>query len=200
MLAEIGNPAPPIDGIGLATAWDVGVRASSDVSRSHWQGSAIRVPRRLSRAEQSWQVARQLGHWGLWRAGCPESEQSADLVAEALLLPREAFSADLRATLWDLRALAAIHCYCPHELIARRIVSLRSACAAAWLGGAMVSRHVSPWLPESYARVTVFERELAADALVQGCTLQGGGLSWALALGRCVITVCEAEEAMRATG
>ena len=51
-------------------------------------------------------------------------ERAANHLANALLLPRDWFSADGSALDWDLRELKQIYCTASHELIARRMLEM----------------------------------------------------------------------------
>lgn len=170
LLSELGNPQPPISAVALARRCRVAAPAAG---RDH---------------ARQWLVALELGHLALKRYG----HQAAVNVAEALLLPRKAFSADLLATRWDLRQLAAKHVHCSPELLARRIVSLRDACVAVWERGRVVERHVSPWLPEGLQEVSAWEREIAAHVHVARETVEAGPFAWGFVRGSGVITLCAA--------
>jgi hypothetical protein len=197
LLLELGDPTPPINAFELARACGLRV-VSADIRHAQLMGNVIRVNTRAMRVRQHGMVAHELGHWALARAAEPQSEEAADMIGAALLLPRREFDADLRTTGWDLRLLQAKHVNCSAELIARRIVSLRDACVAIWDNGKLKARVASPWLPAGFARISGFERELAADVLASGSTTEQGNLLWGFAVfsgaWKRVITVCEAEQ------
>jgi Zn-dependent peptidase ImmA (M78 family) len=160
--------------------------------------SCIEVDTTVRIERQHGLVAHELGHWALRRAGELDTEQAASYVGAALLLPRRQFLRDLSTTRWDLRELRAKHVHCSAELMARRIVAVRDAVVSIWDGGRLKTRLASPWLPESYRRMSRFERELAAEVLATGETIEAGQLVWGFAVfdgvHRRVITVCEAEQ------
>lgn len=194
---ELGDPAAPIDAFALAGACGLRVVAAP-IATARLLGDVIEVNARARRQRQHGMIAHELGHWAAKRAGDPDTEYAADMIGAALLLPRREFDGDLRATGWDLRALRAKHINCSAELIARRIVSLRDACVAIWDNGKLKARVASPWLPEGFARISGFERELAAEVLSSGATIERGNLLWGFAVfsgaWKRVITVCEAEQ------
>lgn len=197
LLMELGDPNPPINAFELARACGLRV-VSADIKHAQLMGDVIRVNTRARRERQHGMVAHELGHWALNRASEPQSEEAADMIGAALMLPRNTFDADLRSTGWDLRALRAKHVNCSAELIARRVVALRDACVAVWDNGKLKARVASPWLPDGFARISGFERQLAADVLEAGDAIERGNLLWGFAVfsgaWRRVITVCEAEQ------
>lgn len=197
LLEEIGDPDPPIDAFQLARWCGLEVRGAA-IHQAQLVGKVILLNERVRPARRHGLVAHELAHWALTRASEPSTETSADYVAGALMLPRRAFDRDLRATGWDLRELRAKHVNCSAELIARRICNMRDACVAIWDNGKLKQRIHSPWLAEGHRRMSRFERELAAQVLATGETVQAGQLLWGFAVfqggWRRVITVCEAEQ------
>lgn len=197
VLQEIGDPDPPMNAFSLANA--VGLKVVElNIKSACLAGDTILVSARARPVRQHGLIAHELGHWALMQAGEDDPESSASYVGAALMLPQRGFSADLRATGWDVRELRAKHVHCSAEMIARRIVALRDAVVAIWDNGKLTTRVVSPWLPEGYRRISSFERDLAAQVLATGETVQAGSLLWAFALFdgpyRRVITCCEAEQ------
>ncbi len=119
-------------------------------------------------------IAHEVAHWALRWCHEDDNERAARFTAGALMLPRSDFDRDLRDTAWDLDKLRARHPNASAEMIARRVVELRDACVAIFDGGKQRSRIVSPWLPESYAKTTRFEREAAAACLESGAVVREG--------------------------
>lgn len=114
-------------------------------------------------------VAHEVAHWVLQEHGEPDDEGAARYTAGALMLPRQSFDRDLRATAWDLHALRARHLHCSAELIARRIVELRDAVVSVLDNGKVRARVWSPWVAEPrLQRLTRVERELVDAALTSG--------------------------------
>lgn len=201
VLRELEDPAPPMNAISLARACGLRV-VEIDGKGARLVGRTIEVPARAQLVRKHGLVAHELAHWALLRAGEPSTEAAADYVAGALMLPRAVFDRDLRSTGWDIRQLRAKHVNCSAELIARRIANLRDACVTVWDNGKLKTRLHSPWLAQGYRRMSTFERELAAQVLESGETIEAGALLWGFAVfqgaWRRVITVCEAEQlAMR---
>jgi len=162
---------PPIDAFALARAAGLEVRlflgggAVLDAV-----AGAIYVPARARLERQHGQVAHELGHWLLARAGEPDDELAARYLAGALLVPREALDRDLRARGWSLRALRERHPHASLELLARRVTQVRPATVTVVDQGRVTARAASPWLrPPGPA--APWEVELAADAVVQGIEL-----------------------------
>jgi hypothetical protein len=194
---ELGDPDPPISAFGLAALCGLRVVAGTRGS-ARLVDSYIEVDTTVRPERQHGLVAHELGHWALRRAGEVDTEQAASYVGAALLLPRRQFMRDLSATRWDLRALRAKHVNCSAELIARRIVTVRDAVVSVWDNGKLKTRLASPWLPDGLRRMSRFERELAAQVLATGETVEAGALVWGFAvfdgIHHRVITVCEAEQ------
>jgi hypothetical protein len=197
LLEELGDPDPPMNALSLARACGLRVVETSGPG-ARLVDDTIEVPARARPVRLHGLVAHELGHWALARAGERSDEFSADYVAGALMLPRTAFDRDLRATGWDLRELRAKHVHCSAELIARRIVNVRDAVVGVWDNGKLKTRVHSPWLAEGHATMSTFERELAAEVLASGETVEVGALLWGVAVfqgaWKRVITVCEAEQ------
>jgi hypothetical protein len=61
---------------------------------------------RASAPDPRWTLAHELGHWGMLRCGVKDSENGADYVAAAILMPRTEFRARLREVGADLAQLA----------------------------------------------------------------------------------------------
>ncbi|MBK8173151.1 MAG: ImmA/IrrE family metallo-endopeptidase [Sandaracinaceae bacterium] len=129
LLEGTGCDDPSVDAFELAACCDLEVRAKSGPASI--VGDVIRVDMRTRRTRQHGQVAHELGHWALARAGCDDSEEGAIYVASALLLPRAHFNASLRAT-WDIPELMRRHPNAGAGTIARRICAMRGTIASVW--------------------------------------------------------------------
>lgn len=115
-LREIGSPPPPIDAFVLARAARLSVRYGSPARLS---GHTVYVPRRAGHRMQHWIVAHELGH--VLAADFETSDRTADLVAMALLLPRDALLSDVALVGRDAAALAERHPNVPEPRIIERL-------------------------------------------------------------------------------
>jgi hypothetical protein len=109
---------------------------------------------RTRRVRQHGQVAHELGHWALARAGAEDTEAGATYIASALLLPRLRFDSDLRET-WDLHELMRRHPNTGAATVARRICAMRGTIASVWdhhreplLLGRRLYHEAQPWEAE----------------------------------------------------
>lgn len=199
LLEAIGAEDPPQDARELAVCCGLALRPSRAATASYDPAlQLIRYPVKARPQRQQGLIAHELGHWALDWADEPDSEQGANYVAGALMLPRRAFDRDLTETEWDLEQLRAKHTNCSAEMIARRLVELRDAVATIWDHGRVKARVASPWLGDTFARVTQVERDLADAALGEERVQRGDGLLWAWplidGLHRRVVVVAEAEQ------
>lgn len=144
----------PVDALDLADRLSVEV-CYSDAGESILMGNVVFVPRRVRIQRLHWLIAHELGHWALREAGEDSAcERSANYVAGALLLPRQAMLAQLRSG-WDVARLQLENPHAPAHAIAVRVVQLRGASAAIYDQGRLRRR----WGPES-----ALEGEIAAEA------------------------------------
>lgn len=125
----------------------------------------IRYPRSARPTRQHGLVAHELAHWALSRSGEEDHESAARYVAGALMLPRRVFDRDLAQT-WHIARLQERHPNASAEMIARRLVQLRSARAAVFDQGKLRASFRS--LDLAHPPVTSHMRELAAEALCSG--------------------------------
>jgi hypothetical protein len=197
VLQDLGDPDPPMNAFSLANALGLKV-VETGVRTARLVGDTILLSAKARPVRQHGLIAHELGHWALMQVGQQDTEDSASYVGAALMLPQRHFSADLKATGWDLRELRAKHIHCSAEMIARRIAALRDAAVSVFDQGKLTRRIVSPWLPEGYRRVSRFERALADQALTEGEAVNAGNLTWAFPVfegaWRRVIVVVEAEQ------
>ncbi len=144
VLDAAGQYAPPIDAaglaraLGLALAWDTEQPGRGRVVRlagfggTRPRGSILLRPEPRPERLQ-WATAHEIGETcacqvfdrlGVDPREAPPAvrEMVANQLAGRLLLPRDAFSADGRASDWDLLVLKARYTSASHELIARRML------------------------------------------------------------------------------
>jgi hypothetical protein len=189
-----GLDDPPVDALELAAMCGLQL---SPWARAHaaFDGSTVFFPRDARATRQHGAVAHEVAHFALDWCGEENTEDAANYIGGALLLPRCALDADLRRT-WLLEPLRAKHINASHELIARRIVHLRDAAIAIFDQGRLSRRFVSPWLDDPrLTKVSGYERALADQALATGETARDNDLCAATPVfdgpHRRVIVVCE---------
>ena len=199
LLERAGEPEPPISAFAVAKALGYRVYSSPAVG-ARMLGDTIEVCGRYRRERRHFRVAHELAHTVMdpQIIDRQQRERAADYVAGAVLLPRDDFDRDLRATGWDLRVLRAKHVNASAEVIVRRIVEMRDAVACIFDEGRLKTRVWSPWLGEGYRKISKFERELAAKVLSSGRTTRADNLLWGFPVfegsKRRVAVVCEAEQ------
>lgn len=176
LLEAAGCDDPPVDAYELAECCGLRLKPVAN-QNACIVGDVLSVPLRARDVRQHGQIAHELGHWALRRAGQQDDHPSVRYVAGALLLPRRHFERDLEDG-WDLPRLRARHLHASAEMIGRRIVNLRDAVVSIWDQGKLRRRVVSPWLPERLvrSRVTRIERELAEACLATGAPVHEDSL------------------------
>lgn len=199
LLRATGLDQPPQDAFALASCCGIDLRPW-ERSGGRLDGDVLFYPGAARLQRQHGVVAHELGHWALDWAREDQSEQGANYVGGALMLPRAGFDRDLRATAWNLDALRAKHLNCSAEMIARRIVELREAVVTIIDDGKVRARVYSPWLgtPTKLKRLTPIERDLVDGALGTGEVQRADDLLAAYPLiegrWRRVIVVAEARQ------
>jgi hypothetical protein len=200
ILREIGDPEPPISAFVLAELLGLRVDHESRITGARLVGRTIYLNQRASLERQHWLVAHELGHFALHRAGELQSERGADNIANALMLPRREFIADLRRTQWNLQMLRETHRYSAIEAIAKRICDVRDACISTWRHGRIRLRFCSAGTAMQLRRVTDLESELAARAAASLQTVRADVLALAVPVvcpktgAVSVVTVADAEQ------
>ncbi|MCG8448250.1 MAG: ImmA/IrrE family metallo-endopeptidase [Pirellulales bacterium] len=201
VLAEAGIVGPPVDALQLAkrldlvVAEDFGMEVRARFVRLGAPGGAGRGTILLAddpRPERrQWAVAHEIGECmahrlfaqlGIPHADIPQSgrEHAANLLASALLLPRDWYAADGNALGWDLDELKKVYSTASHELIARRmlemsprvIISLFDQGALQWRRSNVVRR--PPPLTPAEAKTWRIAFELAEPATCAGPELPEG--------------------------
>ena len=194
---ETGLDDPPVDAFELAALCGMTLRPARN-GRGFASDSVIAYPARSRRVRQHGVIAHELGHWALRWAGEDDSEQGADYLAGALLLPRRCLDTDLKNS-WDFSLLRARHVNVSAEMLARRITQVRDAVATIIDHGQVKSRVTSPWINgRQWKRMSRWERNLADQALETEETVYGDELCYAVPViegtWRRVVVVCEAEQ------
>lgn len=196
VLACAGMDGGPVDAYELADACGLDV-VHLPGGTAHRVGNVLAVPATGRRPWDHYQVAHEIGHWALERAGEPDSEAGADYLACALLLPRAAFEADLRATHWNPAELRQRYPSAAASAIVRRIAMLRPALGAVWDERRLVRRVVGAGLRK--VGISKREADLAHEAFSSGELVRGGNLAWAAPVfsggRRRVVTIVDAEAA-----
>lgn len=172
LLESTGCDDPPVDAFELAACCGLEVRAKS--GPASLVGNVIRVDMRARQVRRHGQVAHELGHFALQRAGEENSEAGAVYIASALLLPRLRFDNDLRQT-WDLYELMRRHPNASAEAIARRICAMRGTIASVW------DHNRAPILlgRRRHNEPQIWETELVAQVRDTGNTqAQGRATGW----------------------
>lgn len=161
LLRATGLDQPPQDAFALASCCGLDLQPWAR-SGGRLEGEVLYYPGGARLVRQHGVVAHELGHWALDWAKEEQSEEGANHIAGAIMLPHRAFDRDLRATAWDLRALRAKHVHCSAEMIARRIVERRDAVVTIIDGGKVRARVWSSWAepPPQLRRLSRVERDL----------------------------------------
>lgn len=148
-LADGRWAAPPVDAVRLATRLGIVVAKESAAVETRARfvrlgGAAVEGQAAILLADdprperRQWAVAHEIGEslahrvfaeLGVDPREAPPAarEDVANRLAGRLLLPRKWFAADGAALEWDLLALKARYATASHELIARRMLEMRSA-------------------------------------------------------------------------
>lgn len=172
VLSQTGCDDPPVNALELADLCGLEIRAR--FGPASLVGSTIYVDLRGRETRQQWQVAHELGHWALRRANEHDSEQGADYVAAALLLPRRQFHRDLIALDWDLGELRARHPNAAWSVIAKRATHVADAVATVWDRGYCKARVESPWFDRPRYVPTESEAALADACLESASVIRSG--------------------------
>lgn len=147
LATSLCEDTPPVDAFELAACCQLEVRLS-DVKDALLYGDTIYLSRRASIHQVHKLVAHEIGHWAQRRDGAEDTEEGADYLAGALLVPRAPLLRALRGG-WDLNALRAQHRNAPASLIAQRVAQLREATAAIY-DGRKLHRRVGPPHPAEH--------------------------------------------------
>lgn len=103
---EIGAPSRVARALGIDVAYVTGMIDRGGLAR-HGERWFIGIRRSLPEAYREHTIGHELAHWWARTNGVVDSEEQADYVGAALLMPRAAFTERAQATGCDLSALAA---------------------------------------------------------------------------------------------
>jgi len=171
ILGETGLDDPPVDAIELAGLLGVEVRWGPR-GRNLCRGMQVVVGAEARVARIHGSICHELAHILIDRFGLRQSERAANYLAAALLVPRRALDRELRDG-WDLERLRCKHIYASAELLARRIVDIRSAALSVYDQGRFRYRAGPPGLPIER------ERSLVDAALERGAPVREDALTGA---------------------
>lgn len=160
VLREADYEEGPIDATVLAHCCGFEVFLS-DTPEAVLLGDGIYIPRRMRISRKHFQIAHELGHWAIARVRQPDSEQDADYLGGAMLVPWRTITRELRAG-WNLTDLRARHPHASAEVIAYRVTQVREAAAAIYDGGRL-RKHIGDRdiMPAN-------EREIVDEVLATG--------------------------------
>ena len=127
VLRDAGHPndRPMVDIAGVAKRLGLTIRDGGRGCRGLLIGNTIIVDETMCRARWNFAVAHELAHWEATRSRRRNSEQAADYVAAALLMPRAAMKKAVKAHGPCLGALMPSLPHSPGEALARRLVATR---------------------------------------------------------------------------
>lgn len=174
-----GVDDPPVDAFLAARRARLRVEYSVGPSALDIERRVIRVnPRQHPRHVQI-DIAHELGHYLLDRAGAANTEPAAKYLSGALLGPRRHVDRDISARGWSVRVLQERHRNMPALALALRITQLRDAVATIFdpLGRISPWRRASPWIedPRIVDKPSKRERDFALRAFDIGADLEGDG-------------------------
>lgn len=202
-LLDVTCSSAPVDGFALAVACGFELRHGG-VLEAQLRGSTIYINPKMRLTRQHMAAAHELGHFGLWRHEIQDSEEGADFIAGALLMPRRAMMRDIKRTAWSLERLRELHPNASTTALAVRIVQLREAVMTVIdpRGHKRPWRRMHPALEgyRCFERVSRWEQDLAKQAYAERVEVRGDGLCYAYPLfddrgtEDRVIVVCDAEQ------
>lgn len=135
----------PVDAFRLAQRCGFVLRPwAKGRAELHRHTSTIWYPAKARHSRQHGTIAHELGHYGLWRAGLEDCEESARYLAGAIMLPRSAILADLQRMGLDLFALMTVHPNASGEMIAARMTQVLPATAWVWDCGRLTRQYGLP--------------------------------------------------------
>lgn len=177
--AATGTDDPPVDALLVARRARLRVEYAIAPSSLDLQRRVIRVnPRQRPRSVQI-DVAHEVGHMLLQRAGLENLEVGAKYLSGALLGPGRCLDRDLVEMGWSISALQSKHLNMPALSLALRLTQLRDAVATIFhpLQRRRPWRRASPWItdPAITDKPTRLERDFAARAWDAGAELCGDG-------------------------
>ncbi len=159
-LEHMGMEEPPVDAVDLAELMELplehvpgtGGRLSERRTILLGTGTPIRQVHST--------IAHECAHALLDELGLHNGEDEARYLGAALLVPRRALDRQLRAG-WDLDALRCVHVNASAELIARRVVDVRTSAGLAIYDGGRCRRRLG-------VASCTHEREMVEEAMATG--------------------------------
>jgi hypothetical protein len=131
VLQRTGCDDPPVDAFDLADLCRLKIRYVPGRD-AKIEGRIIKLggDESIRHTRVHGRIAHEIAHYVLARFKHPNTEPNARYLGAALLVPRRPLDRQLRRG-WDLHALMARHLNASAELLARRIVDLRSNASLA---------------------------------------------------------------------
>ncbi len=175
---------PPVDAFIVARRAQLAVEYSVGPNSLDLERRVIRIRPVVHPRVLHVEVAHEVGHALLDRAGLPQSETGAKYLSGALLGPRQHIDRDLRESGWSISALQSKHLHMPALALALRITQVRDAIATIFdpRGELRPWRRASPWIEDpriTASKPSALERDFAArtwearaDLVGEGC--EGG--------------------------
>lgn len=175
-----GVDDPPVDGHVLAKRARLRVEYGPGSSSLDLIERKITVnPRQLPR-DLHIDLAHEVGHALMIRAGMQNLEAGAKYLSGALLGPRRHIDRDVDRTNWSVPALQSVHRNMPSLALALRITQVRDAVATIFHPTQRMDhwRRASPWItdPAITENPTRLERAFAMKAWNAGTELHGDEL------------------------
>lgn len=170
----------PVDARVVAHRARLRVEYGPGASSLDLERRVIRVNPRQRPRDLQIDIAHEVGHALLVRAGMRNVEVGAKYLSGAVLGPRRRIERDIEARGWSLVELQRHHVNMPSLALALRVTQVRDAVATIFhpLQKRRPWRRASPWIEDpriTEAKPSRLERDFAARAWVEGGELHGEG-------------------------
>jgi hypothetical protein len=185
VLARTGCDVP-VDAFEVAARLGLTVELAhprADVRDALIYDRTIFLSRRVAVSAVHQHVTHEVAHAAMWADGVDDTEEHANYLGAAILVPRRALIVALRAG-WDLEALRRQHVNAPAALIAKRVALVREGTAAVYDG----TRFVERVGPEQRVEAELRDRALATGRPARTSDCTG---AWPLG-GKAVVVLVEA--------